>query len=46
MGSRSWGQRLVALDEILTEKWRFYLTVEEMREAFEYGGIARPGPSE
>jgi hypothetical protein len=41
-GSPSWGERLFTLDNILQGEWRFYPTIEDMREAYEYGGIARP----
>jgi hypothetical protein len=35
------GVSLVSLDNILQGRWRFYSSVEEMREAYEYGGWAR-----
>ncbi len=41
-GNPGWGERLVTLDYILQGKWRFYTTVEELREGYEHGGLARP----
>ncbi len=40
-GSPTWGTQLVTLDNILKGQWRFYQTAEEMREAYDYSGIAR-----
>lgn len=39
VGAEGWGTRLVSFDEVLKGDWRFYSTHEEMREAFEYGGV-------
>ena len=41
-GAPGWGEQLVTLDTMLQGQWRFYACVEDMREAYEYGGLARP----
>ena len=41
-GSASFtGIRVVALETMAAEGWSFYLSVEEMADAYKYGGIAR-----
>lgn len=40
-GGESWGARLVSFDAVLAGDWRFYSTDEEMRDAYEYGGVAQ-----
>lgn len=41
-GGPGFGERLVTLETILQGAWRFYSTIEDMREAYAAGGIARP----
>ena len=41
-GSSSWNLRLYALADILQGQWRFYLTDDDMRETYQYGGLSRP----
>jgi len=38
-GAEGWGTHIVSFDEVLRDDWRFYSTDDEMRDAFEYGGV-------
>lgn len=41
-GGHAWGLRLLEKTALLRGRWHFYRTNDEMIEAYEYGGIARP----
>jgi hypothetical protein len=40
----TWGLHLVALDNILRGNWQFYLTSDDMRDAYKLGSMAHRLP--
>jgi hypothetical protein len=39
-GHRGWSNMLFSIDDMYKNRWRFYASDEELRDAYEYGGLS------